>query len=143
MMKNVVFLLEEISTKDFLVSFLKARGVTKITPHYLVFEGKSDLKKQLLRKLRGWRQPRSQFIVICDQNRGDCVRLKQELWESCRKARRSEAIIRIVCRELERLILGYRKRDGARRIAPLLQPERSRSRSFQVLARTIEQFTTR
>jgi hypothetical protein len=36
-------------------------------------------------------------------------------------------------RELMRIIPSYQKRDGARRIAPLLSPQRNRSRSFQAL----------
>ncbi|WP_295393563.1 hypothetical protein [uncultured Thiodictyon sp.] len=39
--------------------------------------------------------------------------------------------------ELRRVIQSYQKRDGARRIAPLLLPERNRSSSFQALYRSL------
>ena len=40
------------------------------------------------------------------------------------------------------LVPGYRKREGARRIAPLLSAERSRSKSFCALVRSLEQFAS-
>lgn len=42
--------------------------------------------------------------------------------------------------ELKKHIAGYQKRDGARKIAPHLNIERNRSRSFQVLIRSITEY---
>jgi hypothetical protein len=41
--------------------------------------------------------------------------------------------------EIKRLIPGYQKRDGARRISSRLMPERNRSTSFKVLFAALQQ----
>ena len=179
MIENLVFMLEEPSAEDFLRGILPRLIPETVTPHFLVFEGKQDLEKQLPRRLRGWLRPNSRFIVMRDQDSGDCVQIKQRLQTLCAQAGRTDAIIRIACRELEAFFVGdwravadafdkpglraharlakyrnpdllgspsrelarviptYQKRDGARRIAPCLDPERNRSSSFQVLYRTL------
>lgn len=178
MIEHLVFFLEEPSAEDFLKGLLPAILPIKITPHFIVFEGKQDLEKQMTRRLRGWLRPNSRFIVMRDQDSGDCKAIKTRLIALCCEAGKPEAIVRIACRELEsffvgdwqaiadafgkpalaahgrtakyrvpddlgspsaeikRIIPDYQKRDGARRIAPHLQPERNRSNSFQVLYRT-------
>ncbi len=69
-------------------------------------EGKSDLEKSLPRKLRGWRSPNTQFIVVRDQDSGDCVAVKEKLQRIAISAGRPETTVRIACRELESWILG-------------------------------------
>jgi hypothetical protein len=179
LIEHLVFFLEEPSAEDFLRGILPRLLPTGVSPHFLVFEGKQDLEKQLPRRMKGWLRPNSRFIVMRDQDSGDCIRIKQRLQALCAQAGRTDAIVRIACRELEaffvgdwkavaeafdrpalhahgrsakyrnpdavvypsqelrRLIQGYQKRDGARRIAPLLLPERNRSSSFQALYSTL------
>ena len=83
---QVVFLLEEDSMCDFLQAFLPTLGLANLETKYVVFEGKQSLKRQLERKLRGWISAHSQFMVICDQDRSECVELKQELRKLCDQA---------------------------------------------------------
>lgn len=179
MIEHVVFLLEEPSAQDFLQGVLPGILPAGMTPHFLIFEGKQDLEKQLVRRLKGWLRPNSRFIVMRDQDSGDCVVIKQRLQALCISAGRPDAVVRIACRELEAFFVGdwhavalafdkpglraydrqakfrnpdalgspsrelmraipaYQKRDGARRIAPHLNPERNRSSSFRVLLETL------
>jgi len=79
----------------------------------IAFEGKQDLKKQLPIKLRGWRAPDTYFVVLCDQDSGDCQVLKQELQTICADAGKPEVLIRIACRELESWYFGDLAAVGA------------------------------
>jgi hypothetical protein len=96
----LVFMLEEQSMKAFLEGLLPRiiPGVTfKLIPH----EGKSDLEMPLKIKLRAWRTPDTHFVVVHDQDSGDCHRIKARLREICTEAGHPEAMIRVACRELE------------------------------------------
>lgn len=52
-----------------------------IQPRFVVFEGKQDLERQLVRKLRLWRIPDCRFFVLRDQDSGDCRLIKRNLLE--------------------------------------------------------------
>ena len=105
-MTTLVFFLEEPSAKEMLRGVLPKILPEYITPRFIVFEGKQDLEKQLVRKLRLWRQPDSRFIILRDQDAGDCLKIKHHLVEKCREAERPDAIVRIACHELESFYLG-------------------------------------
>lgn len=64
-------------------------------------EGKQDLEKSLPRKLRAWRTPGTRFVVIRDNDSGDCRTLKGSLSELCQVAQRPDTLVRIACQELE------------------------------------------
>jgi hypothetical protein len=104
-MSRVVFLLEEQSMKRFLDGFLPriAPGLSFLcVPH----EGKRDLERSIPRKLRAWKEPGVRFVVLRDNDGGDCLRLKRRLRDLCRKAGRADTIVRIPCQELEAWYLG-------------------------------------
>lgn len=105
-MKNLVFLLEEPSAKDLLEGLLPRLLPPTLAVHYLVFEGKQDLEKQIVRKLRGWLRPDSAFIVLRDQDAGDCRAVKQTLAKLVAASGRSPALVRVACRELEAWVVG-------------------------------------
>ncbi|SPD73308.1 conserved hypothetical protein [uncultured Desulfobacterium sp.] len=105
-MKTIVFFLEEPSAKEMLSGLLPRLLSADIQPRYIVFRGKQDLEKNLTRKLRGWRLPDSAFVVIRDQDSGDCHEVKSTLADLCYKAGRDNVLIRIACRELESFYLG-------------------------------------
>ncbi|OIP30674.1 MAG: hypothetical protein AUK47_24615 [Deltaproteobacteria bacterium CG2_30_63_29] len=170
---NLVFLLEEPSAKDLLEGLLPKLLPEGVTPYFLVFEGKQDLEKQLVKKLRGWRRPNSSFVVLRDQDSGNCKDVKAKLTKLVVESQREPVLVRVACTELECWILGdwaavaqafgqpklsahaakpafqnpdqivrpveslrkvipdYQKRDGARRVGPLLDPDRNQSVSFQ------------
>jgi len=105
-MKHLVFLLEEPSAKAMLEGLLPRLLPDDVFPKYIVFEGKSDLEKQLERKLNGWLAPNSLFVVLRDQDSGDCVEIKNRLVQKCRRAKKTTALVRIACQALESWYLG-------------------------------------
>ena len=105
-MTNLVFFLEEPSAREMLKGLLPRLLPGDTVPRYVVFEGKNDMKKQLPKKLRGWRAPDSRFVVLRDQDAADCVGVKSELAEICRKAGKRGALVRIACHALESWYLG-------------------------------------
>lgn len=105
-MKTIVFLLEEPSAQDALQSLLPAILPPDVSPEYLVFEGKQDLEKRLVRRIRGWLTPDSVFVVLRDQDSGDCGVIKEKLTALCREAGKPETVVRIACRTLESWFVG-------------------------------------
>jgi hypothetical protein len=104
-MMTLVFFLEERSAREMLQGILPKLLPEDVRPRFITFDGKQDLEKQLVRKLRLWKIPNSRFIVLRDQDSGDCLKIKEALQEKCREAER-DAIVRIACHELESFYLG-------------------------------------
>jgi Domain of unknown function (DUF4276) len=172
-MKELVFLLEELSAKAMIQGILQNIILEEnIVVRYIVFEGKQDLEKQITRKLQGYNNPDATFIVLRDQDSGDCQVIKTNLKQKCEAANKFKSIVRIACRELESwyiadlqavekafnktnlssqqnktkfrnpdnlespskelklLVPEYQKINGSRMIAPYLNLENTRSRSF-------------
>lgn len=105
-MKTLVFFLEEPSAREMLQGILPRLIPDTIHVRYLVFNGKQDLEKNLKPKLRGWRQPDTVFVVMRDQDSGDCRKIKSGLLDLCRDTGKNGILIRIACRELESFYLG-------------------------------------
>lgn len=105
-MTTLVFFLEELSAKAMLEGLLPRLLPENVMPRYIVFEGKSDLEKQLEGKLRGWRLPDSRFVILRDQDSGDCRQIKEGLRAKCIAAGKPDALLRIACRELEGWYFG-------------------------------------
>lgn len=105
-MSELVFFLEEPSAEAMLQGLLPRILPPAIIPRYIVFEGKQDLEKQLVRKLRNYRVPGARFIIMRDKDAGDCYQIKQALVLKCLEAGRPDAIVRVVCHELESWYLG-------------------------------------
>lgn len=106
-MKPLVFLLEEPSAQDALEGFLPSILPAGAEVRFLVFEGKQDLEKRMVRTMRAWQQPEARFVVMRDQDSGDCKQIKQSLLNRCREAGRADrSVIRIACRELESWFVG-------------------------------------
>ncbi|MDM8559630.1 hypothetical protein [Candidatus Parabeggiatoa sp. HSG14] len=97
----VVFLLEEDSMRETLKILLPKLLPDEITFQLLSYEGKQDLEKAIIRQLRQWQIPQTHFVIMRDQNSDDCVKLKQRLKKLCEQAGKPNALIRIVCHELE------------------------------------------
>lgn len=76
-MKHLVFLLEEPSARDLLQGLLPRIVPESVHVQYLVFEGKQDLEKQLVAKMKRWLLPESAFVVLRDQDAADCHEVKR------------------------------------------------------------------
>lgn len=101
-----MFFLEEPSAREMLKGLLPRMLPDIIAVRYVVFEGKQDLEKNIVRRLRGWRAPNTVFVVLRDQDAGACLAVKQELVGKCREAGKPDAVVRIACRELESWYFG-------------------------------------
>jgi hypothetical protein len=178
-MTCLVFLLEEPSARDLIEGLLPRLlpAEPAIEVRYLTFQGKQDLEKNICKKVRGWLQPDSRFVILRDQDAGDCRVVKKTMLdlalESGRPGIADHLLVRVACRELESWVLGdwtavgeafemprlaeqsrksiyrdpdkldrpveelrkfipeYQKRDGARRVGPLLDTNRNQSPSFR------------
>jgi len=176
-----VFMLEEASAKALIEGLLPRLTLPdSLSARYIVFEGKQDLEKQLERKLRLYQNPDAHFIIVRDQDSGDCKVVKERLVAKCRVAHKAEARVRIACRELEswyladlsavshafdvphiamrqeerkyrnpdilespshelkRLVPAYQKVSGSRAIAPCIDLDNVRSRSFHHFVASIK-----
>ena len=105
-MSELVFLLEEPSARAMLEGFLPKILPKGAVCRYIVFEGKQDLEKQMVKRLRGYRVPKARFIVLRDQDSADCHQVKQRLVAKCCEAQRSQTLVRLACHELESWYLG-------------------------------------
>jgi hypothetical protein len=179
-MNHLVFLLEEPSARDLLEGLLPRILPDSIDVHYLVFEGKQDLERQMVNKMRHWKKPGAGFVVLRDQDAAECQRVKQVLADLVAESGRSPSLVRVACRELESWVVGdwaavaqaferpqlaahsvkeayrtpdalqrpiewirkvipdYQKRDGARRVGPLLDLGRNQSQSFRAFCRGLQ-----
>jgi hypothetical protein len=72
-------------------------------------DGKQDLEKSIPRKLRAWNEPDARFVVVRDNDAGNCTALKKRLTTLCAKAGRRGTLVRIPCQELEAWYLGEPK----------------------------------
>jgi hypothetical protein len=104
-MSQLVFFLEERSARAMLESFLPTI-FPNLAVRYVVFQGKQQLEKELPKRLRGWNVPGDRFIVLRDNDGGDCRALKRRLADSCASAGRPQTVVRIACQELEAWYLG-------------------------------------
>lgn len=106
-MRTLVVFTEELSAKVMLDSLLP-----RLLPEpawsfrCVAFEGKQHLEKQLPIKLKGWRTPNTHFIVLRDQDGGQCKTIKRRLTDICVMASKPDVLVRIACRELESWYFG-------------------------------------
>jgi len=104
-LKKVVFLLEEQSM-EVLLNALLPRIFPELDFQCVPHEGRNDLEKSIPRKLRAWREPGVQFVILRDNDGGDCFATKRRLQQICSSAGRPDTLVRIVCQELEAWYLG-------------------------------------
>lgn len=102
-MSRLVFLLEEYSMKVLLEALLP-RVFPALSFLCVPHEGKKDLERSIARKLQAWREPGARFIVVRDNDNGDCRTLKEHLVGLC--TARPDTVVRIACQELEAWYLG-------------------------------------
>ena len=135
-MRHIVFLLEEPSAQDALQVWVPQWLPHDVQVHYQVFQGKQDLEKRMVMRIRNWLLPNTRFIVMRDQDSGDCKAVKVKLKGLCAEAGRPDAVVRVACRELEAFFVGDWQAVAmafSRRIAPWVEPARNRSPSFHAL----------
>lgn len=100
-MNELVFFLEEPSAEAMLEGLLPRLVPEGITWRTIVFEGKQDMEKRIIKRLRGYINPGARFVILRDKDSGDCMVIKNCLREECVQAGRPETLVRIACHELE------------------------------------------
>lgn len=106
-MSTLVCLLEEKSAEEMLKALLPKILPAGMAFTCITFEGKQDLEKRLHLKVRHWQKPDSYFLVMRDQDSGDCITIKRKLLEILAETGKEErALVRIACHELESFYLG-------------------------------------
>lgn len=106
--ETLVILLEEESAKrmlDVIVPKILPKGISHIC---IPFEGKSDLMKNIALKIRAWKKPNSVFLIMRDQDSGNCKTIKKQILKECEKSAKPQShyLVRIACHELESFYLG-------------------------------------
>ena len=107
-MRELVFLLEEDSAKALLESLLPRLLADDYPCRLIAFEGKQDLEKQMIKRIRGYQNPEARFIVLRDQDSyPDCKKVKATLMRRCRESgKAAHCLVRIACTELETFYLA-------------------------------------
>lgn len=192
---HIEFLVEEPSTEAALANLLPAMLGAGHTFAIHAYQGKRDLLDKLpgrLRGYRGWLAPNWRIVVLIDEDREDCIALKQQLERAAQQAgltcksapdrdggfcvlnrlaveeleawflgdvealaaaypgvpaslarkarfRDPDAVTGGTCEALERVLqaagyyaAGLPKVEVARKVSRHMDPQRNRSRSFQV-----------
>ena len=108
-MGKIVFLVEEASMEAALNGILPRLFPKwqeslhwQVVPH----DGKDNLEQPIPRLLRGWREPGIRFVILRDQDRADCLKIKHNLQKLCQRGKREDTLIRIPCRMLEAWFIG-------------------------------------
>ena len=104
----IVFLTEEESMKQYLEVLIpklwpgSTEGMDWIV---LSFQGKSDLEQSVPKKMASWSYGNPHFIILRDNDGGNCFTIKQKLW-TIAKPFQKPFHVRIVCQQLESWLLG-------------------------------------
>ena len=72
----------------------------------LAHQGKKDLEKSILIKLKSWFSKNDKFVILRDNDGGDCKKLKRHLKRLASAWPNDNTLVRIVCQELESWFLG-------------------------------------
>lgn len=104
----LVFLTEEQSMTPVLRKLLAElwpAALEGLHWHIIHHQGKADLESNLVEKMRSWNYNSPHFIILRDNDGGDCQALKKRLLDLATSTRKPHHI-RIVCQELEAWFLG-------------------------------------
>ena len=117
---HLEFLVEEASLESALTQLLPKILPSTVSSKIHAFRGKTDLLAKLPNRLKGyqaWLPPDWKLVILIDEDREDCLELKQELEimaissglitkSSCQKDKSFQVLNRIVVEELEAWFFG-------------------------------------
>ena len=104
---TLVCFLEEPSAENMLKEILPKILPEGVYYQCVVFEGKMDLEKNIQKRMQRYCVPDSVFLVMRDQDSGECKQIKSSLQEKVKASgKANKTIIRIACKELEAFFLG-------------------------------------
>lgn len=117
-MKELVCLLEEPSAKIFL-NIIFSKLPSPYPVRYILFDGKQDMEKNIYRKLKAYCNPNAVFLILRDQDSGDCRMIKERLMNKCITSGKNKFLVRIACHELETFYLADLEAVGQAYSKPL------------------------
>lgn len=104
---SLVILTEEPSMKATLEHLLPKLGIDLSDVTIVAHQGKSDLEASIPKKLRAWQTPGARFLILRDNDRGDCTARKAHIHGLIAPTgKAAQCKIRIVCQELEAWFLA-------------------------------------
>lgn len=104
---SLVILTEEPSMKATLEHLLPKLGIDPAGVTIIAHEGKTALERSIPRKLKAWQAPGARFLILRDNDRGDCRDRKAHLAAMIADAGKGRVTkVRIVCQELEAWFLA-------------------------------------
>ncbi|BAS68118.1 DUF4276 family protein [Bathymodiolus septemdierum thioautotrophic gill symbiont] len=104
---NLVCFTEERSAKEMLRIVLPKILPNNSLHSIFSFEGKSDLDRQIKKKLKNYNLPGARFLILRDQDSAICTDIKQQLLDKVNESGKKDvSIVRIACHELENFYLG-------------------------------------
>lgn len=104
----IVFLTEEASMTPVLkkvMQVIRPESIEGLDWIIISHRGKADLAQSLVRKMREWNYRNPHFLILHDNDRGDCYQLKEKLLQLASQANKPYHV-RIVCQELEAWFIG-------------------------------------
>lgn len=104
----IVFLCEEESLSPVLKTLMNRDfpdSTEGIDWQTITFQGKSDLEKNFPHRMKNWNYNTPHFVILRDNDGGDCIQLKERLSSKAQSAGKPFSI-RIVCQELESWLIG-------------------------------------
>lgn len=105
-MSFIVFCVEGPSERALVDSLLPRILPDNCWHKVIQFEGKQDMEKRLLIRMRAWQTPNTAFVILRDKDAADCRRVKGDLTRICEQSGRENYLVRIACHELETFYLG-------------------------------------
>jgi len=103
----LVIFVEEESMKVTLDLLIATLGLDASRIQILPHQGVQDLERSVRNKLPNWNAPNTLFLILRDNDNGNCTDRKANLMQIARNAGKSaNTTIRIVCQELEAWFLG-------------------------------------
>ena len=117
---HLEFLVEEASLESALTQLLPKILPSTVSSKIHAFRGKPDLLAKVPNRLKGyqaWLPPDWKIVILIDEDREDCVKLKKQLEDiailaglitksSCQKNKSFQVLNRIVIEELEAWFFG-------------------------------------
>lgn len=117
---HLEFLVEEASLEAALTQLLPKILPSNVTSNIHAYRGKSDFFEKVPNRLKGyqaWLPPDWKIVVLIDEDREDCLKIKKQLEDiaisaglitksSCQKDKSFQVLNRIVVEELEAWFFG-------------------------------------
>ena len=140
---HLEFLVEEASLESALSQLLPKILPSAVTSKIHSFRGKTDLLAKLPNRLKGyqaWLPPDWKIVILIDEDREDCLKLKKQLEimaisaglitkSSCQKGKSFQVLNRIVIEELEAWFFG--DVEAIRQAYPKVSPNLAHQQQFR------------